>query len=399
MQRELAGIGQTVAEAVSHSTLDAIQSELRSLAERIDQRPRAPDPALSGIERGLNEVRDALHALAPAEGLAGSGDEIKTLSHEVDSIGASGPAPETLDHLETAISERAQARDTLEARIDAIHKLHTRISERLAPIVDDSYFDLVTTAEDVGKGADKIVKSLVNDGLQLMQTIVQIGAETNLITGLLTASSLTASPSIMSMLEDRFAASVGRLKKQVLKLPDDAKYAGLRQQLAALSAAADFQVHVAAPGSEGDLHRLARVFEIHEALTGVLLTLVDDLNFDLVAQSDDAVKRTSKLVDSLVANQISQLRQALEIDPDNAPIWNNLGLTLADQGQSAEALDAWQRAIEVDPDYAEAIFNLADAHEDAGRTADSRPLWKAYLRLDDDSEWERYARRCLDSKR
>jgi len=219
-----------------------------------------------------------------------------------------------LKALETAISERAQARAALEARIDAVHTLHTRISERLAPIVDDSYFDLVTSAEDVGKGADKIVKSLVNDGLQLMQTIVQIGAETNLITGLLTASSLTSSPSIMSMLEDRFAASVGRLKKQVLKLPDDAKYAGLRQQLAALSAAADFQVHVAAAGSEGDLHRLARVFEIHEALTGVLLTLVDDLNFDLVAQSDDAVKRTSKLVDSLVANQISQLRRALEID-------------------------------------------------------------------------------------
>ena len=133
--------------------------------------------------------------------------------------------------LETAISERAQARAALEARIDAIHKLHTRISERLAPIVDDSYFDLVTTAEDVGRGADKIVKSLVNDGLQLMQTIVQIGAETNLITGLLTASALTSSPSIMSMLEDRFAASVGRLKKQVLKLPDGAKYAGCANNL------------------------------------------------------------------------------------------------------------------------------------------------------------------------
>jgi phosphoglycerate-specific signal transduction histidine kinase len=130
-----------------------------------------------------------------------------------------------LKALETAISERAQARAALEARIDAVHTLHARISERLAPIVDDSYFDLVTSAEDVGKDADKIVKSLVNDGLQLMQTIVQIGAETNLITGLLTASSLTSSPSIMSMLEDRFAASVGRLKKQVVKLPDDAKYA------------------------------------------------------------------------------------------------------------------------------------------------------------------------------
>jgi methyl-accepting chemotaxis protein len=219
-----------------------------------------------------------------------------------------------LKALETAISERAQARAALEARIDAVHKLHARISERLAPIVDDSYFDVVTTAEDVGKGADKVVQSLVNDGLQLMQTIVQIGAETNLITGLLTASSLTSSSAIMTVLEDRFAASAGRLKKQVLKLPDDAKYAGLRKQLAALSAVADFRVGVATPSADGDLNRLGRVFEIHEALTRVLLTLVDDLNFDLVAQSDDAVKRSSKLVDGLVANQISQLRRALEVD-------------------------------------------------------------------------------------
>jgi hypothetical protein len=69
---------------------------------------------------------------------------------------------------------------------------------------------VVTTAEDVGKGGDKIVKTLVNDGLQLMQTIVQIGAETNLITGLLTASPLTSSPAIMTMPEDRFAAAAGR---------------------------------------------------------------------------------------------------------------------------------------------------------------------------------------------
>ena len=74
-----------------------------------------------------------------------------------------------LKALETAISERAEARAALEARIDAVHKLHARISQRLAPIVDDSYFDVVTTAEDVGKGGDKIVKTLVNDGLQLVR--------------------------------------------------------------------------------------------------------------------------------------------------------------------------------------------------------------------------------------
>jgi methyl-accepting chemotaxis protein len=217
-----------------------------------------------------------------------------------------------LGALEAAISERTQTRAALEARIDAVHQLHARIGANLTPIVDDSFFEVVTTAEDVGRGADKIVKSLVNDGLQLMQTIVQIGAETNLITGLLTASVLTTSPSIMTLLEDRFAASANRLKKLVAKLPDDPRYAALRKGLADLSAAADFAVH-AVSDPDGDAARLSRVFRIHEALTGVLLAMIDDLNFDLVAQSDDAIKRSSKMVNALVANQISQLRRALEI--------------------------------------------------------------------------------------
>ena len=62
-----------------------------------------------------------------------------------------------------------------------MHKVHARISEKLNPIVDDSYFDVVSTAEDVGKTGDKIVKSLVNDGLQLMQAIVQIAHTLGLV--------------------------------------------------------------------------------------------------------------------------------------------------------------------------------------------------------------------------
>jgi hypothetical protein len=74
---------------------------------------------------------------------------------------------------------------------------------------------VITTAEDVGKTADKIVKALVNDGLQVMQTIVDIGAETNLMTGLLTASTLSSSPPILALLEDRFTSSAQRVQKQL----------------------------------------------------------------------------------------------------------------------------------------------------------------------------------------
>ncbi len=55
------------------------------------------------------------------------------------------------------------------------------------------------------------------------------------------------------------------------------------------------------------------MFRAHESLAGVLISLVDDLNFDLVMQSEDAVKRSSKVIKDLVTNQIAGLRNALEI--------------------------------------------------------------------------------------
>jgi methyl-accepting chemotaxis protein len=215
-----------------------------------------------------------------------------------------------LQALATAIAERTTLRSSLEAKLDAVHRVHAKIGDKLNPIVDDSYFDVVMTAEDVGKTADKIVKSLVNDGLQVMQAIVDVGAETNLVTGLLTAGALTSSGPILTLLEDRFASSTGRVQKQLAKLPKGPKFDGLKERVAALVKLADFKAQGA---GESDMARLQKVFRAHESLTGVLISLVDDLNFDLVMQSEDAVKRSSKVIKDLVANQITGLRNALEI--------------------------------------------------------------------------------------
>lgn len=107
LRQELGEINRTLSEAMPRRTLDAMQSELHALAERIDQgHPRDADAAaLSGIEHSLNEVRDALNALAPAESRAGFDDEVKALARKVDLIAATGPDAETVEHLETAIAE------------------------------------------------------------------------------------------------------------------------------------------------------------------------------------------------------------------------------------------------------------------------------------------------------
>ncbi len=216
---------------------------------------------------------------------------------------------ENLKALEAAISERTALSDRLDSRLDALHKVHAKISDKLTPIVDDSFFEVVTTAEDVGQSGDIMVRTLIQGGMQVMQAMVEVGAETNLVTGLLTAGALTSSPSILSMLEDRFTASARRAEKQLAKLPPGTKFEPLKQRVRELSKLTDFKTR----GGESEMERLTKVFRAHEQLTNLLIGLIDDLNFDVVMQSEEAVKRSSKLVKDLVANQIAGLRNALEI--------------------------------------------------------------------------------------
>ncbi|MEJ0075483.1 MAG: hypothetical protein WDO17_08555 [Alphaproteobacteria bacterium] len=216
---------------------------------------------------------------------------------------------ENLNALEKAISDRTEIRDALDARLAALHAAHAKISDKLSPIVDDSYFEVVTTAEDVGQSGDITVRTLIQGGMQVMQAMVEVGSETNLVTGLLTAGALTSSP--------RHPGDAGRPLRGRGAPPR--KAAGQdspgRQVRAAQSPRA--RAHQArklqgARGWDRD-GRLTQVFRAHEQLNNLLIGLIDDLNFDVVMQSEDAVKRSSKLVKDLVAVQIASLRSALEV--------------------------------------------------------------------------------------
>jgi methyl-accepting chemotaxis protein len=265
-------ISAAAARLVNAKTAD----EQRALAARISERYEAFTTMLDRLRR---EHKNAAFAAveAPAQ-----------------SLGVN------LQALATAIEERSTLRSNLEAKLDALNRSHAKVGDKLTPVVDDSYFDVVTTAEDVGRTADKIVKSLVNDGLQVMQAIVNIGAETNLVTGLLTAGTLTSSPSILALLEDRFTSAALRVQKQVANLPPDPKFDALRKRVAEIVQLADFKAEAA---GDDDMARLQNV----------LIALVDDLNFDLLTQSDDAIKQSSKVIKDLVTNQIAGLRNALDI--------------------------------------------------------------------------------------
>lgn len=106
LRQDLAEISNRLTEALPRRAVEALEAEVRRLAERIDHsRDAGVDPEMiAGMERGLNEVRDALRSLKPAESLAGFEQAIQNLSAKIDQSGAAYQDPASLHQIETAIT-------------------------------------------------------------------------------------------------------------------------------------------------------------------------------------------------------------------------------------------------------------------------------------------------------
>src|SRR5262249_1321555 len=105
LRDDLAEIGLMLQEAMPRKAVEALESQLPKLGERGDQSRHAgaDGTALSGIERGLIEVRDALRALTPAENLVGVDQAVQQLSQKIDLIAGNAQDPAALKQLEGSI--------------------------------------------------------------------------------------------------------------------------------------------------------------------------------------------------------------------------------------------------------------------------------------------------------
>jgi localization factor PodJL len=107
LRQDLGNIGDALTKAMPRCALDALESEVHSLADRVGRgRNRGSDPAaLSAIEQRLGKVNDLLSGLTPAENIGGFEAAVDALSRKIDKLASSGPDVAALEHLETAIAE------------------------------------------------------------------------------------------------------------------------------------------------------------------------------------------------------------------------------------------------------------------------------------------------------
>ncbi|MSO66910.1 MAG: hypothetical protein EXQ82_03650 [Pseudolabrys sp.] len=135
LRAELGEIGRALTEAMPRHAIDTIEKQISGLTQRIAEGRQAgiDGGALSGVEHGLAEVRDALRGLTPAENLVGFQEAVVDLAHKIDLIVAQKD-PETLHQLEHAITTLRDMA-THVASTDAVSGLATQV-QTLAEKVD-----------------------------------------------------------------------------------------------------------------------------------------------------------------------------------------------------------------------------------------------------------------------
>jgi localization factor PodJL len=106
LRDDLAQIGVMLQDALPRKSVEAIEHEMRMLADRIESSrdAGADEAALASVERGLAEVRDALRGLAPAANLQAVDRELQQLSQKIDFLAHNSQDQAALQQLESAIT-------------------------------------------------------------------------------------------------------------------------------------------------------------------------------------------------------------------------------------------------------------------------------------------------------
>ena len=101
-----------------------------------------------------------------------------------------------------------------------------------------------------------------------------------------------------------------------------------------------------------------------------------------MAEDTELARAAALHRDGHAAEAVAAYRGALADDPENAGIWHNMGVALAETGDRRAALDAFDRALALRPDYLHAHANRGGALQSLGRHADAAAAYGEALKLD-----------------
>jgi localization factor PodJL len=283
LRGELGEIAHALSDAMPRQAIDAIEKQIQGLTHRIAEGRQAgvDAGALSGVEHGLAEVRDALRGLTPAESLVGFNEAVGGLAHKIDLIVAQKD-PATLGQLEHAITTlrdmagHIASNETVGRLAAQVHELAQRIEHYGA-----------------GSGAGDALNSLEHRISALADALAERSQNGTAVPPRLEALVESLSDKIEQIQQTRGDSAVGHLEDHIVTLVKrlDASDSRLGHLEAIERGLGDLLVHIeemrAGKGGSGPReenqgvlelkHDIARTQNALDAVHGTLGLMVDRL--------------------------------------------------------------------------------------------------------------------------
>ena len=304
--------GREVPLMIDAMRLSVVSGEISTAAARlVSAKTPAEQKAISTlIDQKSRELTTLIERLRKQGGDGAAFSKVQSWSQRLHA---------NLDALEKAISERSELGARLEMQLDEVRKMRTRISEQLAPIVDDSFFDVMMAADEIGRNGDtnlkredsakrpdSPLKTLVSRQITQLRNALEISAQTHLITGLINEGAGANEAAALVPIQDQFKAASHTLDKAVAALKNEQ----LKNAIAGLLRyGQDGSGVFALRGRVLDALALAeRTITENVAIQGEL----DEAVGALVGEVEASVKRSAtELVDDLDRNRTLLLILAL----------------------------------------------------------------------------------------
>ena len=197
--------------------------------------------------------------------------------------------------------------------------------------------------------------------------------------------SITAGITETKIIEERWTGVEYWIKAEVTLDPDDIKskiddIVKNKEKLKELE-----DVRKKADDAMAEIERLKKELAVAKSDADQLrLTKAYNKETDVLSAVDWFNKGYNAQLNKEYDKAISFYLRVIELNPDYAKAYNNLGVAYKNQGNTTKAIQLYEKAIELNPDYADAYYNLGVAYKDQGNLIKAIQNYEKAIALDPD---------------
>lgn len=219
-----------------------------------------------------------------------------------------------LETLETSVNARAnsfESTDRVNALTQDLQNTIADMQSSLLETADNAYFNISVKGDDTITTIEDTLLDLVENKFATLQSLLEIRAEINFLSGITLAMASASDRSTLSIFGDLATSSYDRLQTTLAILSDTDIGASIGEDLFATSASMSDAINA---GQQGKPVNQASVLASRQQADAVLSAAVDDMVFELTIAADDTATGNRDAIQSLLDNEVAFMNTLLEIN-------------------------------------------------------------------------------------